>query len=231
MSNKYSNALTIVLVMVVVAILGLVGYMAYDTIHQKNINAQANTSIQEFDKATRKIKRDNNTVEENEVSEDTGISDDVLDRLSKDKEGKSQNQEQTEKTYLNGYEVLGYISIPKTKCEYPILAQVTAKSLETAVAVLYPSNPVLNTVGNVVIVGHNYRNNLFFSNNSKLAKGDRIIITSAEEKVTYEIYNMYYTTANDASYMQRDTEGRREISLSTCNNDSTQRLIIWAREK
>ena len=42
---------------------------------------------------------------------------------------------------------------------------------------------------------------------------------------------MYYTTANDASYMQRDTEGRREISLSTCNNDSTQRLIIWAREK
>ncbi len=231
MSNKYSNALTIVLVMVVVAILGLVGYMAYDTIHQKNINAQANTSIQEFDKATRKIKRDNNTVEENEVSEDTGISDDVLDRLSKDKEGKSQNQEQTEKTYLNGYEVLGYISIPKTKCEYPILAQVTAKSLETAVAVLYPSNPVLNTVGNVVIVGHNYRNNLFFSNNSKLAKGDRIIITSADEKVTYEIYNMYYTTANDASYMQRDTEGRREISLSTCNNDSTQRLIIWAREK
>lgn len=231
MSNKYSNALTIVLVMVVVAILGLVGYMAYDTIHQKNINAQANTSIQEFDKATRKIKRDNNTVEENEVSEDTGISDDVLDRLSKDKEGKNQNQEQTEKTYLNGYEVLGYISIPKTNCEYPILAQVTAKSLETAVAVLYPSNAVLNTVGNVVIVGHNYRNNLFFSNNSKLANGDRIIITSADEKVTYEIYNMYYTTANDASYMQRDTEGRREISLSTCNNDSTQRLIIWAKEK
>ena len=231
MSNKYSNALTIVLVMVVVAILGLVGYMAYDTIHQKNINAQANTSIQEFDKVRRTIKRDNNTVEENETIEDTGISEDVLDRLSKDKEGKSQNQEQTEKTYLNGYEVLGYISIPKTKCEYPILAQVTAKSLETAVAVLYPSNPVLNTVGNVVIVGHNYRNNLFFSNNSKLAKGDRIIITSAEEKVTYEIYNMYYTTANDASYMQRDTEGRREISLSTCNNDSTQRLIIWAREK
>ena len=231
MSNKYSNALTIVLVMVVVAILGLVGYMAYDTIHQKNINAQSNTAIQEFDKVRRTIKRDNNTVEENETIEDTGISEDVLDRLSKDKEGKSQNQEQTEKTYLNGYEVLGYISIPKTKCEYPILAQVTAKSLETAVAVLYPSNPVLNTVGNVVIVGHNYRNNLFFSNNSKLAKGDRIIITSAEEKVTYEIYNMYYTTANDASYMQRDTEGRREISLSTCNNDSTQRLIIWAREK
>ena len=231
MSNKYSNALTIVLVMVVVAILGLVGYMAYDTIHQKNINAQSNTAIQEFDKVRRTIKRDNNTVEENETIEDTGISEDVLDRLSKDKEGKSQNQEQTEKTYLNGYEVLGYISIPKTKCEYPILAQVTAKSLETAVAVLYPSNPVLNTVGNVVIVGHNYRNNLFFSNNSKLAKGDRIIITSAEEKVTYEIYNMYYTTANDASYMQRDTEGRREISLSTCNNDSTQRLIIWTREK
>ena len=49
--------------------------------------------------------------------------------------------------------------------------------------------------------------------------------------LTYEIYNTYYTSQSDATYMQRDTEGRREISLSTCNNDSTQRLIIWAREK
>ena len=206
MSSKYSNVLTIILVIVVTAIIGLVGYMIYDTVHQKNVNAQANTSIQEFDKVARK-----RVTSENETTEET--------------------QKPKDKVYLNGYEVLGYISIPKTKCEYPILSQVTAKSLDTAVAVLYPTNAVLNTVGNIVIVGHNYRNNLFFSNNYKLGKGDKIIITSETEKVTYEIYNTYYTSQSDATYMQRDTEGRREISLSTCNNDSTQRLIIWAREK
>ena len=229
MGNKYSNVLTVVLVMVVVAIVGLVGYMAYDTIHQKNVNAQSNTAIQEFENKVRKRVKSGNDVEDNTVNETTDDTD-VLDRLNKI-ESEQKNAEPAEKTYLNGYEVLGYISIPKTKCEYPILAQVTAKSLETAVAVLYPSNAVLNTVGNVVIVGHNYRNNLFFSNNYKLQKGDKVIITSANEKVSYEIYNMYYTTATDADYMQRDTEGRREISLSTCNNDSTQRLIIWAKER
>ena len=222
MGNKYSNALTVVLVMVVVAIVGLVGYMAYDTIHQKNVNAQSNTAIQEFENVVRRRVKKDNEVEENTVDEGP-VEMDALDRLNKT-DTETKNAEPAEKTYLNGYEVLGYISIPKIKCEYPILAQVTAKSLETAVA-------VLNTVGNVVIVGHNYRNNLFFSNNYKLQNGDKIVITSADEKVTYEIYNMYYTTATDASYMQRDTEGRREISLSTCNNDSTQRLIIWAREK
>ena len=43
---------------------------------------------------------------------------------------------------------------------------------------------------------------------------------------------MYYTSPDDAEYMLRNVEeGVREISLSTCNDDSSQRLIIWAREK
>lgn len=230
MSSKYSNVLTIILVIVVTAIVGLVGYMIYDTVHAKNINNQSNATIQEFEK---KVKKRVTTGEEDTTEETTSGSSlgDLVDSLNSVPKADESQKSAEDKTYLNGYEVLGYISIPKTNCEYPILAQVTAKSLETAVAVLYPSNAVLNTVGNVVIVGHNYRNNLFFSNNYKLKNGDRIVVTSATDKVTYEIYNMYYTTASDASYMQRDTEGRREISLSTCNNDSTQRLIIWAREK
>ena len=230
MSSKYSNVLTIILVIVVTAIIGLVGYMIYDTVHQKNVNAQANTSIQEFDKVARKRVTSENETTEETTSEGSGF-DDIVDSINKNATPKEETQKPKDKVYLNGYEVLGYISIPKTKCEYPILSQVTAKSLDTAVAVLYPTNAVLNTVGNIVIVGHNYRNNLFFSNNYKLGKGDKIIITSETEKVTYEIYNTYYTSQSDATYMQRDTEGRREISLSTCNNDSTQRLIIWAREK
>ena len=42
---------------------------------------------------------------------------------------------------------------------------------------------------------------------------------------------MYQTTSNDAEYMTRDTQGRREISLQTCTDDSKDRLIIWAAEK
>ena len=111
------------------------------------------------------------------------------------------------------------------------MSQVTKKSLETSVAILY--GPGVNVPGNTVIVGHNYRNKRFFSNNDKLTSGDEVILTDVYgDTVTYVIYNMYYTSPDDAEYMLRNVEeGVREISLSTCNDDSSQRLIIWAREK
>lgn len=90
----------------------------------------------------------------------------------------------------------------------------------------------LNQPGNTTIVGHNYRNKLFFSDNKKLSKGDIIKITDQTgTMVTYEIYDMYETSPSDATYMQRDTAGAREISLSTCTDDSSARLIILAKEK
>ena len=78
----------------------------------------------------------------------------------------------------------------------------------------------------------NYRNGLFFSNNKKLSNGDEIYITDETgTTIKYIIYSMYETTPDDASYMTRDTMGRREISLSTCNDDSSRRLIILAAEE
>jgi len=125
---------------------------------------------------------------------------------------------------------MGTIEIPKTGIKYPVLAEVTKKSLETSVAILYGVG--LNQPGNTTIVGHNYRNGLFFSDNKKLAKGDIVKITDQTgAMVTYEIYDMYETSPSDAGYMQRDTQGAKEISLSTCTDDSSARLIILAKEK
>ena len=42
---------------------------------------------------------------------------------------------------------------------------------------------------------------------------------------------MYETDPNDSDYMLRDTNGKREISLSTCTDDASARLVIWAVEK
>ena len=47
----------------------------------------------------------------------------------------------------------------------------------------------------------------------------------------YNIYNIYTTTPDDAEYMTRDTNGKREISLSTCTDNSKERLVIWAVEE
>jgi len=95
---------------------------------------------------------------------------------------------------------------------------------------MYPTNPSLNQPGNVVIIGHNYRNGKFFSNNKNLAVGDKIKITDLTGKtLTYTIYEKFETTANDTEYITRDRGDNIEISLSTCTDQGDRRIIILAR--
>lgn len=230
--NKYSNILTMVLVVVVVIILGIAGYFVYSIHVQNTTNEAAQTAMADFEKATKSVRK---KVKDTEATEETSSEEILTPDMSAYENAASSNEDsktkdKEEKVMYEGYEMMGTINIPKTGCNYPVLSEVTKHSLEVAVAILY--GPGLNEPGNTVIVGHNYRNGLFFSNNSKLAIGDMVTITSATETVNYTIYNMYYTSPDDASYMKRAVdEGVREISLSTCNNDSSQRLIIWAKEQ
>lgn len=243
MFNKYSNILTMLLIFFIVAIFGIIGYFAYDLLNSNSINESAKSTVDEFKTATQTVKRNeksNTTNTENVASTDTNTTAvnplDELNSLTQNEvteepvvENNNESNE-PEKVYMENYEVMGTIEIPKTGIEYPVLERVTVRSIEMAVAIAY--GPGLNEVGNTVIYGHNYRNGLFFSDNKKLSNGDKIYITDRYgEKVTYEIYNVYQTTQSDASYFTRDTEGRREISLQTCTDDGSGRIIIWAAEK
>ena len=126
--------------------------------------------------------------------------------------------------------MVGTIEIPAINLKYPILEEASKSAIEVAVAVYY--GPGLNEIGNTTIVGHNYRNGTFFSNNKKLVEGDKVYITdNSGTKVTYVIYKTYTTAPEDSEYLDRDTQGKREISLTTCTDDAKSRLIIWAREQ
>lgn len=245
MFDKYSNILTMILIFFVVAICGIIGYFAYDLFNSNNINSNAQSAIDEFESATQTVKnnKEKNTVVENKIEENTTSGTSMLTPLDPVEPiqnevteepvvEKPEEKVEPEKVFMENYEVMGTIEIPKTGVKYPILERVTVRSIEIAVAIAYPQNAELNKEGNVVIYGHNYRNGLFFSDNKKLSNGDKIYITDKYgEKVTYEIYNIYQTDANDASYFVRDTEGRREISLQTCTDSGDGRIIIWAAEK
>ena len=90
-----------------------------------------------------------------------------------------------------------------------------------------------NVLGTIEIprtgVDH-YRNGKFFSDNYKIENGDTIYITdNSGQRLKYVVYNKYQTTPEDADYMDRDTNGKPEISLTTCTDDSKARIIIWAK--
>ena len=102
-----------------------------------------------------------------------------------------------------------------TRSCYPVLQDPpTPKKLETAIVALYPADAELNKVGNVVLIGHNYRNGQFFSNNKKLTNGDKIYITDYNgNKVTYVVYSVFQTSQADTESYNRDTDGKREITF------------------
>ena len=231
MNNKYSKLLTVILIIAIVGIVATIGYFVYDLYVVKTKKDKAQDVLEQF--SSRSIQRETENKDKDNENNTGEVQnpESLLNTVETEIQTK-ENATSSEKVYMEGYEVMGTIQIPKTGVNLPILEKVTKKSLETSVAILYPEGAPLNQEGNITIAGHNYRNGLFFSDNKKLSKGDTIKITDQlGNTVTYEIYDTFITTPNDADYMVRDTQGRKEISLSTCTDDSSKRLIILAAEK
>lgn len=138
----------------------------------------------------------------------------------------------TEAFEYNGFNAIGTIEIPKTNINYPILeCPLTIKKLDTSIVAMYPENKAVNTPGNIVLMGHNYKDGRFFSNNKLLSNGDKIYITGLDnKKVEYEVYKIVEMESNDTSVYNRDTEVP-EITLSTTTDDANQmRLIVLAKK-
>ena len=132
-------------------------------------------------------------------------------------------------TKYKEFTVVGTIQIPDIDLKYPILQENSTEALETSVVLMYTAQG-LNNVGNSVITGHNYRNGSMFSNLNKLKNGDYIYITdNTGRNIKYKIYNIYEETENNNTYITRNTEGKKEITLSTYNDKNKAKIIIFAR--
>ncbi len=214
--TKYSKFLTVLLIVIIVAIIGLGGYLGYNYYKDYKTGSDANKYVSSF-------------VDEvgNTTTQDNTVQGSISDNITSAETGANNSKKQTYK----GFNVLGTIEIPKTNVKYPVLeGPASNNKIEVAVAVQYPLNVELNKVGNVVIAGHNYRNGTFFSDNKKLSNGDKVYITDLNgDKVEYTIYNTFITALNDNSFYNRDTDGKKEITLYSCTDDLTGRLIIEAR--
>lgn len=237
-NSRYSKFLTIALVVVIVLIIGLLIFWGVDTLVKYNVNNESEEGIAAFKNQTQSgnanlILPTGNTTN---VITNTVITDPYANLVIPDENTEQNNSSASDtskgengEVLYKGFPMMGYIEITKTDIKYPILKEATKEAMEKSVCIL--TGPGLNKTGVTVISGHNYRNGLFFSNNAKLSTGDKIYITdNSGQTITYEIYKKYQTTPEDASFTTVDTEGKREIVLTTCTDDSKNRIIICARE-
>ncbi len=145
---------------------------------------------------------------------------------------------------VNGYnyKTIGTINIPKISVTYPILDGETDSVAETdELLKVAPTKfwgpdfnenwgEAPNKQGNLVLVGHNYRNGMFFSDVPTLVNGDIIEITDINgSTVKYSVYDKYSVDPTDVSSTSQNTNGRREITLITCTDDNVERVIVKAR--
>ena len=133
------------------------------------------------------------------------------------------------------YTTVAKISIPKIKLNYSVVQGETGSLEETedllkiSPVKYHGGNP--NEIGNFCIVGHNYRNEKFFSKVPSLVVGDEIQLTDLSKRtLTYKVYDVYTVDPNDTSCTTQMTGGKKELTLITCTNDSKLRVVVKCKE-
>ena len=131
------------------------------------------------------------------------------------------------------YTSIGLINIPSLNIKYQILSKTSEELLNISVNKFWGPNP--NEVGNLCIVGHNYKTSKFFGNLPKIKKGAKIYITDLQGRtVTYKAYETDVIKETDLECTSQQTNGNTEITLITCYylkgyTHATRRFIVKAR--
>lgn len=236
MKKKFNRFLTIILVLVVIGLLTLAGFWIYDKFQETTVTSDTEEAVDDFldlvGAAESDMIADEVQTDEPTTSDDSGTTNGNTKQNKKStSKGKSRYSKKNYSStpMYKGFPMVGTIYIPRTKIKYPILAEVTKKSIEKSVAIFYSAG--LNEPGNTIIMGHNYRNRLFFSKNKNIQLGDKIYITDLDGvTLEYTVYDKYETGEEDSSYLTLDTGGNIEVTLATCTDyDTSRRLIIQAR--
>ena len=231
---KFNFFLSVFLVCILVS---LCIYAEYD----RNKSEEASQEIMsEFN--TEKIQEDTTIAKNNiliVVLDESGEMEETTDEdgyLDLTPTNNSTQNQQTVQSTSQGYKytTIATINIPKINVQYPILdgetdsEQETEALLKIAPTKFWGANP--NEVGNFCIVGHNYRNSKFFSKVPNLVNGDVIEITdSSGRTLRYSVYDKYQVVPEDLSCTSQLTDGKKEITVITCTNDSKMRVIVKAR--
>lgn len=127
------------------------------------------------------------------------------------------------------YYTIGTINIPSIGVNYPILSETTTELLKIAPCKFWGADP--NQTGNFCIVGHNYRNKLFFSKVPNLENGDIIEITDlSNTTLQYAVYDKFIIEPDNTDCTSQKTNGKKEVTIITCTDDGQQRVVVKARK-
>ena len=131
---------------------------------------------------------------------------------------------------LGGYDVLGQLVIEKIGVRQNVLSKTENESLKLGVTKFYPPQVDINEPGNFCICGHNWNNILKRLDEMEIGEQFYIITRETKERIDYQIYDKYSCEPTDLSCLDQNQDGKKEVTLITCNPGGLTRLICKARE-
>ena len=126
--------------------------------------------------------------------------------------------------------VIGILEIPKYEVKLPIIGKWSYKLLKISICRYKGPDPLED--GNLVIIGHNYKSGAHFGILKKVEVGDEVFLTNAStgERVRYEVYQIK-SVAADAFSALKTYEGKAGLTLMTCKDNGTNRLLVRCEQK
>ena len=127
-----------------------------------------------------------------------------------------------------GYKVSSKLDIPKIKLETYVLDDKSEDAMWICPTKYYGPEP--NKQGNYCIAAHNYDKENMFNHIIELELKDKIYLSDNENgKIEYEVYDIYKASPTDTKPLLQETNGNIEITLITCSDYSSKRIIVKAR--
>lgn len=146
---------------------------------------------------------------------------DVETDTSDDREGSMSKPEYADNMAvieLDGYEFVGYISIPKLGIQLPVMSETEGKLLKLSPC-RFSGSPM---AGNLVIGAHNYSRH--FGSIDELSQGDSVIFADMEGGLwRYRVVFVEILDPNSVEYL---TDGEYPLTLYTCVYGGKQRVTV-----
>ena len=230
--KKIYKMLFILSIFSIISLFSVYIYAEYDRNKEESISEEILSAIVQ--------RQDETTVSSYENALVVKITQDVVEELENLENTSTDGRENLQiatatsiYTAPNGkkYETVGIVRIPKINLTYPILSKTTDALMKIAPCKFHGANP--NEVGNLCVIAHNYRRKgVFFSDVEKLVVGDIVEIQDLSQRtIEYEVYDIHTVLPDNVADTTQKTNGRKEVTLITCTDDSQQRIIVRCKEK
>ena len=131
---------------------------------------------------------------------------------------------------MNDYDILGTIIIPKLNINYAFFYGYNEELLKMLPCRFYGNMPPQKS--NLCITAHNYDDNRFFGKISELDYNDLIVIEdNFANNYNYFVFDKFEVPENNLSPINYNNEDDYILTLITCNNLNSKRIIVKAKQE